>query len=831
MHPARSYEGRLEAAHQRHQSLNTIDHRALNAGAMDKVQAHDEDTLGSGSGSGVSDISGLENETDEFGRMLLQHQRDLRRMNNALHGGQQPAFRKARPNPRIAERLVREEREADYAATRTYDRPGSAGSNDSDLPVTVPREWGRRARKQADWLRKIATPSEPGDMDDFSSDVPLQSIEQTPPSMRRSGVGYTATPSSLRHMNTTLMPSEDSDFTSNSLLTSTPAPKLYRRIDDLARREIELLESQAVTTRALDQLDQQLPNATRRRISGSRPRERVVADERRAPLMSPPSTSSLGNSRSPSRIPVRAPHGTSNKENVPIGGDAKDDGLSSQNRFGTSGTLQPAAYKQMPRLLSQPAQQRNDSMSLLRKLARVSSMSPGPARDGVERKAIAEEDEENEDDVERANRLDDDVHAKEKDNIDHHDISRSKRPIREHQASRPHEPTTEVKTPVVTGAWVDTKLNPEAQHWLPAKGPGNRQVDEKPSHTKHHSNTSKSALEAIVQEAKDLGQSQQLGDSTIQSLEDIVHPNLEPTDSSMASKRAGTSKIAQTEEPRHERPLSQAEKDRRQDTLAMEAMNKHLRTARTNIKDANRGLRRVENKIDTVHDEDDPSPTPLEAAAPPTKSTPVESHHIIRCESCGGSMRPHSVWKSLWVEFRSCFYVYDRSSMIRIRLTGLGLFVVISGLYWITEFFLCDIYCRQVYSSDTWMRDTFGPDYPEFPFVIPTILFRPFKWLWKPYWTPVYDSVAKFFKSLDPDPFYFWNEMPDPVELAQEMAREKARLSRMSSERFRTAFQTTAAFGRSWQTAATTVAARAARSVVDAVDDVGSMWDDDEVFA
>ena len=71
---------------------------------MDKVQSHDDETQGSGSGAGLSDLSALENETDDFGRRLLQHQRDIQRLNNALRSDQ-PAFRKARPSAPLVHQL------------------------------------------------------------------------------------------------------------------------------------------------------------------------------------------------------------------------------------------------------------------------------------------------------------------------------------------------------------------------------------------------------------------------------------------------------------------------------------------------------------------------------------------------------------------------------------------------------------------------------------------------------------------------------------------------------------------------------------------------------
>jgi hypothetical protein len=115
----RSYEGLLAAPHR--DLLNPIGNNLLLKGgigdvfgAMDKVQSHDDETQGSG--SGLSDLSALENDTDDFGRRLLQHHRDEQRLSNARGNGQ--PFRKARPKPRIADAILREERERESKEVR-----------------------------------------------------------------------------------------------------------------------------------------------------------------------------------------------------------------------------------------------------------------------------------------------------------------------------------------------------------------------------------------------------------------------------------------------------------------------------------------------------------------------------------------------------------------------------------------------------------------------------------------------------------------------------------------------------------------------------------------
>jgi hypothetical protein len=106
---------------------------------MQKVQAHDDDTLGSGSSAAE-----LGNDTDTFGREIMQHERDARRLQNATRGD--APLLKPRARPRISDLVARREREDILASEQQHIRTGSSGSNDSNPPLNVPREWGTRAR-------------------------------------------------------------------------------------------------------------------------------------------------------------------------------------------------------------------------------------------------------------------------------------------------------------------------------------------------------------------------------------------------------------------------------------------------------------------------------------------------------------------------------------------------------------------------------------------------------------------------------------------------------------------------------------------------------------
>lgn len=246
----------------------------------------------------------------------------------------------------------------------------------------------------------------------------------------------------------------------------------------------------------------------------------------------------------------------------------------------------------------------------------------------------------------------------------------------------------------------------------------------------------KSALEAIVNEAKE-NHDPQYGENTIASLEDIIHPNLESTISTLnntpeaAPKREERvyrpSRLAEAmgaddspDKNRRTEDLRQAE-DRRQEDLTLEALNKRLTTAHSTLTDANRGLRRIENRIEGVDGDDAKERKPAGADKTGTKSvlsqktatkgaqsasaaipvsapsaTVVQGVHV--CARCGG----HSLWRGLWGEFLGNFYTHSEGRGY--RFTWLG-WLLLLWLLWLTaELSLHDVYADYMYG-------------PIFPFV------------------------------------------------------------------------------------------------------------------
>ncbi|KAK5286182.1 hypothetical protein LTR16_004257, partial [Cryomyces antarcticus] len=241
------------------------------------------------------------------------------------------------------------------------------------------------------------------------------------------------------------------------------------------------------------------------------------------------------------------------------------------------------------------------------------------------------------------------------------------------------------KTPVVTGAWVDTPRPNIARSSSDPTSPaivrdfgldwrsGSHQQttnqprasgdqDSNQRATNSRSPQPSSALAAVVEEAKtrqrgNSGASADdaLGESTINSLEDIINPALDDPSYTLKLGDLKDQEPSQDGAVCSRRPSTQAERDRRQELLALDNMNARLRAARTSIRDASRGMKRVEREVD---------------AADEAHDTDIDSYNVSsvapckRCGCTGGAFRhgQGSVFGALWTEFRSLFYTWDNTN-------------------------------------------------------------------------------------------------------------------------------------------------------------------------
>lgn len=160
------------------------------AGSYNHHHNNNDDTQSSNPLSSLSSLAA--DETDEFGRQMLDHARDRQRLQHALSNGiSVAAFSKARPRPRVA--LTMENLERNNNATHrtsSEDRPASPGSpelkgavprrtvsesatnarrqsagnelGEASSPAhNVPVQWGRKGVRRNDFLRRISAVSSP----------------------------------------------------------------------------------------------------------------------------------------------------------------------------------------------------------------------------------------------------------------------------------------------------------------------------------------------------------------------------------------------------------------------------------------------------------------------------------------------------------------------------------------------------------------------------------------------------------------------------------------------------------------------------------------------
>lgn len=308
------------------------------------------------------------------------------------------------------------------------------------------------------------------------------------------------------------------------------------------------------------------------------------------------------------------------------------------------------------------------------------------------------------------------------------------------------------KTPVVTGAWVDTpgprtlQKNAAITSRSRSRSPVKRSPQKARSSTEQTASTAEesretavtqvvrpqlptSALQALVSEAKSSGRrpSADFGDSTINSLEELI------TDAPDAAVDEDTLQGLQlpTATPRNE-----AERQRQQELLHLHRMNDRLRAARTSIRDASRGMKRVEDRVE--HVEEDAQGNKI---------------HIIRRE-CPCATAPHPQDFSLW-RWSKSFIWQDHLKALRMTsnstwriwggLTGLGIFLTLFLAWWLSEEIACEIYCHHAYAYSSPYPFSVNMDAPIYPFVIPTLIYRHFIKAW---WVPLYSCLSWLAASL-----------------------------------------------------------------------------------
>jgi hypothetical protein len=347
-----------------------------------------------------------------------------------------------------------------------------------------------------------------------------------------------------------------------------------------------------------------------------------------------------------------------------------------------------------------PSRRRDESHSLLRRLARIPSSTPsprGPAvagpdnppRPPMEKESVAKDPAPNSGPVEKMT-MQESSSNEMPTRGPLEDSSKAQTPSSPRQDSDKENmeatpvpakpPLLNMKTPVVTGAWVETpaprttRKGPLGSTSSRSRSPGGRTANEdipasevaqrgsaseveQPAEPKPPARP-RSALEAIVNEARmNGGQSQEaddFGDSTIESLAGLIGQDgddepAQPDDDTLHGLQLPTTA-----------PRTEAERIRQQELAQLHNMRQTLRTTATSVRDASRGLRRVEHQVE--HNEERIQRRPTGKVECPC---PVDGHNA-------------SLWTIAWRSTKRLFYRPESPKRF-----GLTWFAIASIAFWI----------------------------------------------------------------------------------------------------------------------------------------------------
>lgn len=307
--------------------------------------------------SAISGLSILKDDTDEFYQQSLKHlARDRRRLRDATQGEPVKAFRRARTQPNAIEILADADKNLneskdtlDSGKSRRYSANGAPPSQTEERPLSpnVPKQWGRKGKQRNDYLRRI---NSTGDMTEskqesdrsdsdrifrrrtlytgdspssYDGDTPVASVEQ-------------GSPSSARRRR----------FTTRSLSANLNTRRALDDIMALEQQEAQATDTKQQTEDSSERLKSRSLSDIRQQQEIDNVRERAVTTSRLAAVGK--KTWDMPDSL------AKAFRQTNENDQ-----GALDVGLDGSNRQKHS---------------------RQDSKNLLKQLARVSSLSPSPPK-------------------------------------------------------------------------------------------------------------------------------------------------------------------------------------------------------------------------------------------------------------------------------------------------------------------------------------------------------------------------------------------------------------------------------------------------------------------
>ena len=738
----------------------------------------------------VSDLAPTENETQTSGGSgSSQYARDLQRLNNALRGNGQP-FSRARVGQKggSVSHSLRRSNGSDESLGSTF----SSGnlSHRSDPSVNIPKAWGRKAKPGKDWLNRINSqsgrltgdaPKESPSSDQLiaQNDIhqpdasPLQNNGESDAPLRRSpsmvnGSSRGPTPRMTFPRNT---PWErkpqwgvgEDEFTGRSLQVSESPPMRIRNTTH------DNIEDQEVEENGTDALDND--NFSETIEQEKKPKLLPFEIERESLDDSRPGRSGDGGDAS------QRAKGKDRQKGIQWAAPRKDLKEVDENTPESIHDEIGEAIPDTPVVVfkknddhrqsgDRKPNQQGESENLLRRLARVSSQSPSPAKEPSE--AIEHKGKETLD-----SKLNQTPHQS-KAKLD------KKTPVVTgawiDQTPGPNHPASEskatLKTPFITGGWIDTPL-PTGGRGPPMPTPseigggqelGTSNVGASDLITKLNTTTPrpplqiqeplkytgpplpKSALEEIINDARsgklndtrpDLDTAEEptlhLGDSTIQSLEDLIANDTDY--STILATSQETSPPSSDPSPSSKNASNQPTEP--QDPQSYTNLLSRLRNLGPSIRASTRQLASLERTVSTT------APKSLQRNPANTDDSECheagEFHDIIwPCPRCNCPGRPSSTTltttssntppiiplATINLTIPALWYYRTPTSRLP-RPTTLGALVLTIYLYCVLEHWAQLNFCQPRFAR-SWEVEGYGVDIhaPRPPFVLFKVIYR-----------------------------------------------------------------------------------------------------------
>ena len=690
---------------------------------------------------------------DTFDRVLTQYDKDHRRVKEVLGSDLKP-FKKSRIKERAGltvENLQRKDASS-KSGSSTLGSP-SVSSKASDLSLNIPPGWGRKGRGSNTWLSRISRENGKftGDKSNLrhlqpeeifghadkrssspimdwiaaASQVPLPSVESD--SMRTSTSSRRLTPTSQLQRQTSNERIRrweflDDDFTARSLQVSDSPPIRIKNgtLDAIREREIENLEKSAVTTNRLGELKEKRSlDQVKRKASTEALEEDRNGVSAKEPGRRVSSKSSLYPPSEADELELKRHESLSEDEN---GNVTRDGLLASFGQPKNEHDSEDIEAMLENRPSKRPSAARHDSRDLLRKLARATSASPAPSPVRPEFEpshqanprlltveiigAIRSELQP----MKEGGPLGDpDQQAAQTESIEQERLAGMNRQPVQNTPQQP-KPNVYLKTPLITGAWIDTplpiggrgppmptpeilededepdysanvtpiqsKVNDIAQESVSVTKP---KLPPRPSLAETAPLLPKSALAAIIEKAKtnanrpprDPKESSDdtliLDDSTIQSLEELLASDTSNPDVLTPPISTNPSSPPGSNHKSNPPTATLATVQEQEEASSYNHLTSRLFRLGSSIRDAKMGIASLERAVSAV-------PSTPSAIVPSNECNEAGEFHdfIWPCEKCGSLSRDGATdWQAIHISIPR-LWTWRREDRLP-RLTKLGI--------------------------------------------------------------------------------------------------------------------------------------------------------------